>query len=86
MYASTWASWLTAAAAGLLLVFLTLLAYAVLCRLLIPAGPEDWQAVQTFLFRLLAALPLWLGALSLTMAAMFNVAHTIPMLAVVLGA
>ena len=75
---------LTAAAAGLLLVFLTLLAYAVLCRLFIPAGPEDWQAVQTFLFRLLAALPLWLGALSLTMAAMFNIAHTIPMLAVVL--
>ena len=74
----------TAAAAGLLLVFLTLLAYAVLCRLLIPAGPEDWQAVQTFLFRLLAALPLWLGALSLTMAAMFNIAHTVPMLAVVL--
>ena len=75
---------LTAAAAGLLLVFLTLLAYAVLCRLFIPAGPEDWQAVQTFLFRLLAALPLWLGALSLTMAAMFNIAHTVPMLAVVL--
>ena len=75
---------LTAAAAGLLLVFLTLLAYAVLCRLLIPAGPEDWQAIQTFLFRLLAALPLWLGALSLTMAAMFNIAHTVPMLAVVL--
>ena len=75
---------LTAAAAGLLLVFLTLLAYAVLCRLFIPAGPEDWQAIQTFLFRLLAALPLWLGALSLTMAAMFNIAHTVPMLAVVL--
>ena len=75
---------LTAAGAGLLLVFLTLLAYAVLCRLLIPAGPEDWQAIQTFLFRLLAALPLWLGALSLTMAAMFNIAHTVPMLAVVL--
>ena len=75
---------LTAAAAGLLLVFLTLLAYAVLCRLFIPAGPEDWQAVQTFLFRLLAALPLWMGALSLTMAAMFNIAHTVPMLAVVL--
>ena len=74
----------TAAAAGLLLVFLTLLAYAVLCRLFIPAGPEDWQAVQTFLFRLLAALPLWMGALSLTMAAMFNIAHTVPMLAVVL--
>ena len=75
---------LTAAAAGLLLGFLTLLAYAVLCRLFIPAGPEDWQAVQTFLFRLLAALPLWMGALSLTMAAMFNIAHTVPMLAVVL--
>lgn len=74
----------TAAAAGLLLVFLTLLAYAVLCRLLIPAGPEDWQAVQTFLFRLLAALPLWLGALSLTMAVMFNIAHTIPAMAAVL--
>ena len=29
-------------------------------------------------------LPLWLGALSLTMAAMFNIAHTVPMLAVVL--
>ena len=75
---------LTAAAAGLLLVFLTLLAYAVLCRLLIPAGPEDWKSIQAFLFCLLAALPLWLGALSLTMAAMFNIAHTIPMLAVVL--
>ena len=75
---------LTAAAAGLLLVFLTLLAYAVLCRLLIPVGAEDWTAIQTFLFRLLAALPLWLGALSLTMAAMFNIAHTVPMLAVVL--
>ena len=75
----------TAAAAGLLLVFLTLLAYAVLCRLLIPAGPEDWQAVQTFLFRLLAAVPLWLGALALTMAVMFNIAHTIPMMVVVLG-
>ena len=74
----------TAAAAGLLLVFLTLLAYAVLCRLLIPAGPEDWQAVQTFLFRLLAALPLWLGALSLTMAVMFNVGQTIPVMVVVL--
>ena len=74
----------TAAAAGLLLVFLTLLAYAVLCRLLIPAGPEDWQAIQTFLFRLLAALPLWLGALSLTMAVMFNVGQTIPMMVVVL--
>lgn len=74
----------TAAGAGLLLVFLALLAYAVLCRLLIPAGPEDWQAVQTFLFRLLAALPLWLGALSLTMAAMFNIAHTVPMMALVL--
>ena len=75
---------LTAAAAGLLLVFLTLLAYAVLCRLLIPVGAEDWTEIQTFLFRLLAALPLWLGALSLTMAAMFNIAHTVPMLAVVL--
>ena len=74
----------TAAVAGLLLVFLTLLAYAVLCRLLIPAGPEDWQAVQTFLFRLLAALPLWLGALSLTMAVMFNVGQTIPVMVVVL--
>ena len=75
---------LTAAAAGLLLVFLTLLAYAVLCRLLIPAGPEDWKAIQAFLFCLLADIPLWLGALSLTMAAMFNIAHTVPMLAVVL--
>ena len=75
---------LTAAAAGLLLVFLTLLAYAVLCRLLIPAGPEDWQAIQAFLFCLLADIPLWMGALSLTMAAMFNIAHTVPMLAVVL--
>lgn len=75
---------LTAAAAGLLLVFLTLLAYAVLCRLLIPAGPEDWKSIQAFLFCLLADIPLWLGALSLTMAAMFNIAHTIPMLAVVL--
>ena len=55
---------LTAAGAGLLLVFLTLLAYAVLCRLLIPAGPEDWQA--------------------LTMAVMFNIAHTIPMMVIVL--
>ena len=75
---------LTAAVAGLLLVFLTLLAYAVLCRLLIPAGPEDWQAIQTFLFRLLAAVPLWLGALALTMAVMFNIAHTIPMMVIVL--
>ena len=75
---------LTAAAAGLLLVFLTLLAYAVLCRLFIPAGPEDWQAIQTFLFRLLAAVPLWLGALALTMAVMFNIAHTIPMMVIVL--
>ena len=75
---------LTAAVAGLLLVFLTLLSYAVLCRLLIPAGPEDWMAIQKFLFCLLADIPLWLGALSLTMAAMFNIAHTIPMLAVVL--
>ena len=75
---------LTAAVAGLLLVFLTLLAYAVLCRLLIPAGPEDWQAIQAFLFCLLADIPLWMGALSLTMAAMFNIAHTVPMLAVVL--
>ena len=74
----------TAAGAGLLLVFLTLLAYAVLCRLLIPAGPEDWQAVQTFLFRLLAAVPLWLGALALTMAVMFNVGQTIPVMVVVL--
>lgn len=75
---------LTAAVAGLLLVFLTLLAYAVLCRLFIPAGPEDWTEIQTFLFRLLAALPLWLGALSLTMAVMFNVGQTIPMMVVVL--
>ena len=75
---------LTAAAAGLLLVFLTLLAYAVLCRLLIPAGPEDWKSIQAFLFCLLAALPLWLGALSLTMAVMFNVGQTIPVMVVVL--
>ena len=75
---------LTAVVAGLLSVFLILLAYAVLCRLLIPAGPEDWKAIQAFLFCLLADIPLWLGALSLTMAAMFNIAHTIPMLAVVL--
>ena len=53
-------------------------------KLLIPAGPEDWQAVQTFLFRLLAAVPLWLGALALTMAVMFNIAHTIPMMVIVL--
>ena len=75
---------LTAAGAGLLLVFLTLLAYAVLCRLLIPVGAEDWTEIQTFLFRLLAALPLWLGALSLTMAVMFNVGQTIPIMVVVL--
>ena len=74
---------LTAAAAGLLLVFLTLLAYAVLCRLLIPAGPEDWQAVQTFCSAC-SPLPLWLGALSLTMAVMFNVGQTIPVMVVVL--
>ena len=74
----------TAAVAGLLLVFLTLLAYAVLCRLLIPAGPEDWKSIQAFLFCLLAALPLWLGALSLTMAVMFNVGQTIPVMVVVL--
>ena len=75
---------LTAAAAGLLLVFLTLLAYAVLCRLLIPAGPRDGAAIQTFLFYLLSDIPLWLGALSLTMAVMFNVGQTIPMMVVVL--
>ena len=74
----------TAAGAGLLLVFLTLLAYAVLCRMLIPGGPEDWAAIQIFLFRLLSAVPLWLGTLALTMAAMFNVSHAVPMLAVVL--
>ena len=75
---------LTAAAAGLLLVFLTLLAYAVLCRLFIPTGPEDWKAIQAFLFCLLADLPLWLGALALTMAVMFNVGQTIPVMVVVL--
>ena len=32
----------------------------------------------------IAALPLWLGALSLTMAVMFNVGQTIPMMVVVL--
>ena len=75
---------ITAAGAGLLLVFLTLLVHAVLCRLLIPAGPEDWAPVQTFLFRLVSAVPLWLGSLALAMAAMFNIAHTIPMMALVL--
>ena len=34
---------------------------------------------------LLGALPLWMGALSLTVAAMFNLAHTIPMMVVVLA-
>ena len=75
---------ITAAGAGLLLVFLALLVYAVLCRLFIPVGPEDWTEIQTFLFRLLSAVPLWLGSLALTMAAMFNIAHTIPMMALVL--
>ena len=75
---------LTAAGAGLLLAFLTLLVYAVLCRLLIPAGPRDGAAIQTFLFYLLSDIPLWLGALSLTMAVMFNIAHTIPAMAAVL--
>ena len=74
----------TAAVAGLLLVFLTLLVYAVLCRLFIPVGPEDWAPIQTFLFRLVSAVPLWLGSLALTMTAMFNIAHTIPMMALVL--
>ena len=62
----------TAAGIGLVLAFLTLLVYAVLCRVLL-------------LFRLLGALPLWMGALSLTVAAMFNLAHTIPMMVGVLG-
>ena len=75
---------ITAAGAGLLLVFLTLLVYAVLCRLFIPVGPEDWAPIQTFLFRLVSAVPLWLGSLALTMTAMFNIAHTIPMMALVL--
>ena len=75
---------ITAAGAGLLLVFLTLLVYAVLCRLFIPVGPEDWAPIQTFLFRLVSAVPLWLGSLALTMTAMFNIAHTIPMIALVL--
>lgn len=76
---------LTAAAgAGLLLVFFSLLAYAVLCRLLIPPGAEDWMEIQVFLFRLLAAIPLWLGALALTLAVMFNVGQTIHMMVIVL--
>ncbi|UQT50775.1 ABC transporter permease [Flavonifractor plautii] len=75
----------TAAGIGLLLAFLTLLVYAVLCRVLLPGAEGDWVQVQTFLFRLLGALPLWMGALSLTVAAMFNLAHTIPMMVVVLG-
>ena len=75
----------TAAGAGLLAAFLALLTYTALCRLLIPMEAGDWPAVQTFLFRLLGALPLWLGALALTMAAMFTFAHTLPMLAVVFG-
>ena len=73
----------TAAGIGLLLAFLTLLVYAVLCRVLLPGAVGDWVQIQTFLFRLLGALPLWMGALSLTVAAMFNLAHTIPMLVVV---
>ena len=64
---------------------LTLLVYAVLCRVLLPGAVGDWVQIQTFLFRLLGALPLWMGALSLTVAAMFNLAHTIPMMVVVLG-
>lgn len=75
----------TAAGAGLLAAFLALLTYTALCRLLIPMEAGDWPAIQTFLFRLLGALPLWLGALALTMAAMFTFAHTLPMLAVVFG-
>lgn len=75
----------TAAGIGLLLAFLTLLVYAVLCRVLLPGAVGDWVQIQTFLFRLLGALPLWMGALSLTVAAMFNLAHTIPMMVVVLG-
>ena len=75
----------TAAGIGLVLAFLTLLVYAVLCRVLLPGAVGDWVQIQTFLFRLLGALPLWMGALSLTVAAMFNLAHTIPMMVVVLG-
>ena len=75
----------TAAGIGLLLAFLTLLVYAVLCRVLLPGAVGDWVQIQTFLFRLLGALPLWMGALSLTVAAMFNLAHTIPMMVVVLA-
>ena len=74
----------TATGAGLLAAFLALLTYTALCRLLIPMEAGDWPAVQTFLFRLLAAVPLWLGALALTMAVMFNIAHTIPMMVIVL--
>ena len=51
----------TAAGIGLLLAFLTLLVYAVLCRVLLPGAVGDWVQVQTFLFRLLGALPLWMG-------------------------
>ena len=75
----------TAAGIGLLLAFLTLLVYAVLCRVLLPGAVGDWVQIQTFLFRLVGALPLWMGALSLTVAAMFNLAHTIPMMVVVLA-
>ncbi len=58
----------TAAGIGLVLAFLTLLVYAVLCRVLLPGAVGDWVQIQTFLFRLLGALPLWMGALSLTVA------------------
>lgn len=37
-----------------------------------PPGRRTGRPIQTFLFRLLAAVPLWLGALALTMAVMFN--------------
>lgn len=66
----------TAAGVGLLLTFLSLAVYAAACRLLLPAGPGD-AAAGEFLFRLLSALPLWLGALSLGMAVLFNVSHMV---------
>ena len=51
----------TAAGIGLVLALLTLLVYAVLCRVLLPGAVGDWVQIQTFLFRLLGALPLGWG-------------------------
>ncbi len=64
---------LTAAGVGLLACFVAVLAYALLCRVWMSAEEGDWVQAQGLLFRLLAAAPLWLGALSAAMAVLFNV-------------